>query len=237
MPLCYLRKNEFMESWIKRLKFYGIGFGLGLIFVAFFFQNRGCSWTPSNRVKNAVLDRLIVVSDETETIMEAKGLKTDDIVQVLNDGDVDFGKSLKEGDSKIYIMEKDGVSYAFTLPHESFVSEVFVTDKYSKASNSTSGYGDIIHYPNDENMVFPDSSKVVTCQQEVLGLINPKDIFSLIKTSGRIDFSKTNFDQRPKAEHYIVFKQEDDIVGCKVIWYKNKLNITSFESEKTAGCN
>jgi hypothetical protein len=237
LPLCYLRKNVFMESWIKRLKFYGIGFGLGLIFVAFFFQNRGCSWTPSNRVKNAVLDRLIVVSDETAAVMKQKGLNNEDVVQVLNDGDVDFGKSQKEGESKIYIMQKDGIHYAFTLPYESFVSEVFVTSDFNKAENSTTGFGDIIHFPNDDNLVYPDSSKVVGCQQEVLGLINPKDIFSLIKSSGKIDFSKTDFKQRPKAEHYLVFKQEDDIIGCKVIWYKNKLNITAFESEKTAGCN
>lgn len=226
-----------MEVWIKRLKYYGIGFGLGIIFVAFFFQNRGCSWMPSNRVKNAVLDRLIVVSDETEAVLKKKGLDHDDIVQVLNDGDVDFGKSQKEGDSKIYMMEKEGVFYAFTLPYESFVSEVFVTDNVSEIKNSTEGYGDIIHYPADESLVYPDSSKVVSCQQETLSLINPKDILALIKESGKIDFSKTDFDQRPKAEHFIEFKQEDEVIGAKVIWYKNKLNITDMSSEKTKGCN
>ena len=226
-----------MESWVKRLKFYGIGFGIGLVFVAFFFQNRGCSWTPSNRVKNAVLDRLIVVSDKTASVMKVQGLDNNDIVRVLNDGAVDFGKSLKDGDSKIYIMKKEGVSYAFTLPYESFVSEVFITDEFNEARNSLTGFGNIIHYPNDENMVYPDSSQSVNCQQEALGLISPKDIFSLIKTSGRLDFSKTNFEQRPKAEHYIVFSQGEDQVGCNVIWYKNKLNITAFKSEKTVACN
>jgi hypothetical protein len=226
-----------MESWVKRLKFYGVGFGLGLVFVAFFFQNRGCSWMPSNRVKNTVLDRLIIVSDETESVMKSKGLNKNDIIMVLNDGNIDFDNSLKEGDSKIYIMEKDGVSYAFTLPHESFISEVFITDKFSKAANSLTGFGNIIHYPNDDNMVYLDSSKLVICQQELLGLINPKDIFTLIKTSGKLDFAKTNFEKRPKAEHYFVFNQGEDQIGCKVIWYKNKLNITSFESDKIAACN
>lgn len=225
-----------MESWIKRLKFYGIGFGIGVVFVAFFFQNRGCAWTPSNRVKNAVLDRLIVVSDKTAAAMKAQGLDDSDIVLVLNDGNVDFGKSLKEGDSKIYVMEKEGVSYAFTLPYESFVSEVFITDNFNEADNSLAGFGRVIHYPNDENMVYPDSTQLVSCQQEVLGLINPKDIFTLIKTSGKLDFSKTNFEQRPKAEHYMVFNQGEDQIGCSIIWYKNKLNITAFDSEKTSSC-
>ena len=221
---------------MKRLKYYGIGFGLGIIFVAFFFQNRGCSWMPSNRVKNAVLDRLIVVSDATESVLIEKGLDYDDIIQVLNDGSVDFGKSQKEGESKIYLMEKGGVFYAFTLPYESFLSEVFVTNDLSKIENSNEGYGEIIHFPSDENLVYPDSSNVVSCQQETLSLINPKDILALIKESGKIDFSKTNFEQRPKAEHFIEFKQGDQVIGAKVIWYKNKLNITDLSSENTKDC-
>jgi hypothetical protein len=65
-------KSESMESLWRRLKYYGIGFGIGLVFVIFFFQNRGCSWLPSNRVKNSILDRLVVASDETLEILKKK---------------------------------------------------------------------------------------------------------------------------------------------------------------------
>ena len=147
-----------MESIWRRLRYYGIGFGVGTIFVVFFFQNRGCSWLPSNRVKNSILDRLIVVSDETDSILSKKGITTDDVVQVLNDGDVVFDKSEKDNDSKIYAINNEGVDFFFTLPYESFISEVFVVDKLEDAIPSTEGVGSVIRYPDDDNMVFPDSS-------------------------------------------------------------------------------
>ena len=147
-----------MESIWRRLRYYGIGFGLGTIFVIFFFQNRGCSWLPSNRVKNSILDRLIVVSDETAAILSKKGITADDVVQVLNDGDVVFDKSNKEKYSKIYAINNEGENFFFTLPYESFISEVFIVDELKDAIPSSDGIGSIIRYPDDDNMVFPDSS-------------------------------------------------------------------------------
>jgi len=49
-----------MNTFLRRLKYYGIGFGIGLLFVFFIFKQKGCSWTPGNRVKEAVLNRIIV---------------------------------------------------------------------------------------------------------------------------------------------------------------------------------
>lgn len=217
-----------MESIWRRLRYYGIGFGLGTIFVIFFFQNRGCSWLPSNRVKNSILDRLIVVSDETAAILSKKGITADDVVQVLNDGDVVFDKSNKEKYSKIYAINNEGENFFFTLPYESFISEVFIVDELKDAIPSSDGIGSIIRYPDDDNMVFPDSSTFVTCQQELLGLIAPKEIFKLIKETGKIDFSKTDLSIRPKPEHYLFFECKNEQIGATVIWYKSKLNIIRF---------
>ena len=85
-----------MESFVRRLKYYGIGFGIGLIFVFVFFQNRGCSWLPSNRVKNSFLDRVIVVPVDQMDYLKSKGITEKDLVQVLNDGEVNFSESKKE---------------------------------------------------------------------------------------------------------------------------------------------
>jgi hypothetical protein len=225
-----------MESLKRRLKYYGIGFGFGIIFLVFFFQNRGCSWLPGNRVKNSIMDRLIVVSEDTQKKMDEKGLSTEDLVMVLNDGDVDFGQSEKDKKSKVYILEKEGVKFAFTLPYESFISEAFVGVKNAEITPTKSGYGDILHFPADEHLVFPDSTDLMTCQQDKLGLISPKKILDLLNESGKIDFAKSDFTVRPKPIHYLVFTKDDKEVGAKVIWYKNKLNITSFEAEGLEDC-
>ncbi len=226
-----------MSTFIKRLKFYGIGFGIGLIFVFFFFQNRGCSWLPSNRVKNAILDRLIVVSDSTNAVLKAKKITMDDIVNALNDGEVYFNESDKDNASKIYIIEKDDIKYAFTLPYESFISEVQIREKNAVISGTTKGEGTIIHYPMDDNLVFPDTTDLVTCQQEKLGLIEPKKILKLIKSTGKIDFERTHLDVKPKPEHYIHFTKNGDVIGAKMIWYKNKLNVISFYSPNIENCS
>jgi hypothetical protein len=225
-----------MDSFLRRLKYYGIGFGIGLVFVFIFFQNRGCSWLPSNRVKNSFLDRLIVIPEGEKAAMKAINLTKQDVVNVLNDGDVSFDESIKEGATKVYVLQKEyegkgNVRFYFTLPKESFISEVHISEKYAaQVKNSTSGYGDIVHFPKDDHLIYVDSSKLLNCQQEILGLLNPMDILKHLKKSGKIDFAKTNYAQRPKVEQYIEFiDAKKRKVGAKAIWYKNKINITAFD--------
>ena len=68
-----------MDSIFRRLKYYGIGFGAGLVFVIFFFQNRGCSWLPDNRVKNSILDRVLVLPETESVQMKKYGLTKKDL--------------------------------------------------------------------------------------------------------------------------------------------------------------
>jgi len=225
-----------MESFVRRLKYYGIGFGLGLVFVFFFFQNRGCSWTPSNRVKNTILSRLIVVSDETNQKLESKGISYEEVVQVLNDGDIDFDASDKRKKDKKYLFEKDGNTFVFTLPNESCISEVFLTNSVKKAVPTSEGKGRFIHFPNDNNLVFTDSTQYLTCQQTQLNVIGDKQIWKKIKKNGVLDFAKTNLKKGTKPEHHIEFIWEKDTIGTTVVWYKEKLNITSFHSDDLEPC-
>ena len=59
-----------MKTFLKRLKYYGLGFGIGTVFLFFFFENRGCSWMPSNRVKSNVIERLLVTSKSDKQILK-----------------------------------------------------------------------------------------------------------------------------------------------------------------------
>ena len=224
-----------MESLWRRLKYYGIGFGFGLLFVIFFFQNRGCSWLPDNRVKNSILDRVLVLPEEDAVQMKKVGLTKNDLTLVLNDGKVLFDESIKKGNPKVYVVEKEfegkgKLKFLYTLPDESFISEIHLFKQNSKnIKNTTKGMGELIYFPKDDDLVFPDSSANVTCQQSVLGLINPRDILKLIKKSGKIDFSKSYLKATPKPEHYLVFTDKKGReIGANVIWYKTKMNIIHF---------
>lgn len=222
------------SSFLHRLKYYGFGFGIGCIFVFFFFQNRGCSWLPGNRVKNSILDRVIVANDVEMAFMKSKGITNDDVLSVLNDGDVNFGDSKKDGETQVYIIEKEIGSKGltrlyFTLPKESYISEVKMGAKTAKEINNTTvGLGRFIHFPKDDFLIFPDTAKVVKCQQEFLKLNDHKKLLKKVKTSGFIDFSKSELQIRPKAEHYISFIHGKDTIGTRSIWYQNKINLSTF---------
>lgn len=224
------------SSFFKRLKYYGIGFGLGLVFVFFFFQNRGCSWLPGNRVKNTILDRVMVISDETAVAFEEKGLTKEDVIASLNSGDVEFGESDKNDDSKVYVIEYEGNKFLYTLPYESFITEVKLGGDAKKTKTSTEGMGTIWRFPSDKNLVYLDSSKVLECQLDLLKLKDAKAIFSKIKKSGKIDFERTDLSVRPKPEHFIVFHQDSTRVAAKTIWYKDKLEILSFDFPSEGKC-
>ena len=233
-----------MDSLLRRLKFYGIGFSIGLVFVLIFFQNRGCSWLPSNRIKNSFLDRVIVLPKNEANTLKKLHLTHKDIINVLNDGDVVFSKSLKKGKTKVYHLEKEFenkglLHFFFTLPDESFISEVHISEhKATQVKNMLTGSGEILHFPKDDNLVFVDSSQFVTCQQSELGLINPIDILKLMKKQSTIDFSKTNYKASPKAVQYIqFFDKKHRLIGAHAIWYKNKINITDFVLPFKSNCN
>lgn len=224
-----------MTSFLRRLKYYGIGFSIGLFFVFFFFQNRGCSWLPDNRVKNTILDRVLVIPESTQKMLTSKGFTKNDVISVLNDGSVSFMDSKRHGDDKIYLIEKecDGkgvVKLFFTLPNESFITEVHWANKpVGNIHNTKHGNGIILRIPNDDNLIFIDSSNLTSCQMAALGIKNPANILKLLKKNGRVNFEQTNYAAKPKPEQYLMFTDKNKRqIGIRAIWYKNKINVTSF---------
>lgn len=230
------------STFIKRLKYYGIGLGMGIIIVTFLLPNRSCSWTPSNRVKNMILGRMITVNDTEWKLMGSKGITKNDIISVLNDGKVDFKNSKKDGDSKVYVIEKDladkgNYRFYFTLPNESFISEVKIgEDDAKKVKNTTTGYGYFLSVPKDDYLFYPDSTGKVTCQMERLNIKDVKQIYNAVEKTGKINFEESKFQAKPKAEHLIEYIQGNDTVAFQSVWYKNKIFISNFISDKAKEC-
>ena len=227
-----------MKTFLQRLKIYSIGFGIGMIFVFFFFQNRGCSWLPDNRVKNSILDRVIVVQSEVDKQLIEKGITHSSIINLLNEGDVDFSKSKKDGDSKIYFVSNGDTKLFFTLPHESFVSEVRLANVAVKLiKNSTKGTGRLIHFPKDDELVFADTTRLVSCKQQAFGMIENRKILKSLKKNGVIDFEKSDFNVKPKAIQYLFFKDpKGRKIGASAVWYKNKISIDQFDLPFETDC-
>lgn len=228
-----------MSTFLKRLKYYGIGFCMGLVIVFFFFQNRGCSWLPENRVKNSVLDRVVILSDSEEKLLKQRGFNSYALLELLKDGDVDFSKSKREGDLKAYYISDGKMSAFFTLPAESFVSEIQLSPKSARhVKTSASGFGRILRTPNDENLIYVDTLPKLACQQAEIGLIDQKKMWKLVKKTGKIDFAKSHLSAKPKAEHYLWFTDpKGRKTGIFATWYKNKINVQRIDLSFETGCN
>ena len=105
-----------------------------------------------------------------------------------------------------------------------------------KTETSSEGLGTIWRFPVDDNLVYLDSSKVLACQLDQLGLEDAKALYGKIKESGKISFERTDLAVRPKPEHYIVFSQDSIEVAAKTIWYKDKLEVLSFDFPAASNC-
>lgn len=225
-----------MQGFWKRLKFYLVGFTVGLIFVYFFFQNRGCSWTPQNRVKNAILDKVLVIPDsEKKDHPELAEMTGADLLTFLAEGSVNFGESKKDQDvyPKAYIVEREGdttLRLQFNLYEDSYVTVIHWLDDGDTARRivKPEGYGDFLRLPRDSAIVFVDKSNFVQCKARGLNSKRQADLADAIQKTGRINFDKSDL-MLPKAEHYISFVQDDTLmVEAKTIWYESRITFKDF---------
>lgn len=76
-------------SFLRRLRFYLIGFGIGLLFVAFFFGSKAaqCSYLPNSRTLEEAKIYPIVYSDEANEFIKSEKLDSIFVYDEL------FGKS------------------------------------------------------------------------------------------------------------------------------------------------
>jgi hypothetical protein len=221
-----------MDNFFRRLKYYGIGFGIGMLFVFFFFKNKGCSWTPSNRVKSAIFERIIVLSETEQKKLSEMQISNKELLQILRDGDIDFQKSEKSSRFKVYHINctsKTGKNFTakITLGEDSFISEIqFNNTKSSKIRYSEKGYGKFIYFPKPKDLIYVDTTDLLICQQEALKIQDNNKLYQQIIKTGKIDFSKSKLYLNPKPEHFLTFKDKKNRkIAAKGIWYMDKIEI------------
>lgn len=224
-----------METFLRRLKFYGIGFGIGLIFVIFFFKNRGCSWLPDNRVKNSILERVLVIPETQAAELKKKGFQQKEIIAFLNDGEVNFGGSIKSQPDRVYLIEKEGKELYFSLPEDSFISGVY--SEKPDLSKIRKGKGKAIRFPNEEHFFYADTTDMVECKLNELGLKNADSLYSIAKQNLILDYDQSVFNKVVKPVHRILLiSEQKDTIACDATWYKNKVNVTNIYSSKLKNC-
>ncbi|MEY3844148.1 MAG: hypothetical protein RL293_570 [Bacteroidota bacterium] len=226
-----------MKDFFRRLKYYGLGFTIGAIMVVFMFDNKGCSWFPSNRVKDNLFNRMIVVNASSYDKITEQGFKEAEFLKTVQAGSVDFGKSKKQGLDKVYRIDyetpKGKKEHCFmTMGDESFMTEIIFTSKKASQISPTNSDaelpGKILFMPKNEFLFYMDSSSVLTEKMKSIGIKNDKELNRLIRKNGRFNFSRSYLLQHPKPVHCLQFnvsKTSKEMLFVKCIWYKDKIKV------------
>lgn len=216
-----------MKNLGRRLKYYGIGFGIGMIFLFFFFNNRGCTWTPSNRVKTAILNRVIALPESQVESLKKCNIKTDELLAFIEESEIDFGASDKTDENKFYQLTSDKVTLFFTLTNESFITSVFTSKP--KEKDWQEGRAEIVVFPKGDDLIFTDTTGSLQRIRGEIGFKNDRKVFDQMKKKCYIDYEKSDFLNTIKPEHYIEFySKKGDTIGTVSVWYKEKININKY---------
>ena len=224
-----------MTNLYRRLLYYGIGFGIGLVCVFFFFNNRGCSWLPENRVKEMVTERLIYIADSNLNILENLKIKEEELSSFLMNAEVIFSKSEKTSNPQIYHLEgrtdsNDKFVCQIVLHKDALICELVPNQFSAKNTKPTKkGLAKPIHFPPKKNLFYSDSSAHTICQRKALGIEEDSTLRALFRKNGRINISKTDLIKKPKPSYAMVFRTDQgEEVTIFATYFKEKARIYKF---------
>lgn len=229
-----------MESFWKRLRYYGLGFGLGLILTFGIFNTRGCSWTPENRVKEAINKRVWIIDNrDVRSFYKAHKLNDKKFYRLIQDADVSFTKSIRSGRHKVYDLTfTDGnhreAHCLASMTDESFVVEfipyvrsVKLLKKALKNKKDTAHGAKIVHAPKNKYLVYSEDRPALKEHLRSLGIATDMQLQNLL-LKGAYDYEASRLKEQPRPVHVFKFrpnKKLDVAISATCIWYKDKIKV------------
>lgn len=160
------------NTFLRRLFYYLIGVGIGLLFVFFVFGNRGCSWLPQNKVKETINHKILI---STSKKVSSKNFK-----QTFEVSAVNFEKSNKNSDFKTYLFETpkaDGKTSSFYV------------------SFSSDSYCAIVHDDQNQPQLLKTDTflKIINLPEDKYSLFNFDVNPLILKNINSVNFSRENY--------------------------------------------
>ncbi|MEZ4937679.1 MAG: hypothetical protein R2799_08805 [Crocinitomicaceae bacterium] len=219
------------SKFSRRIKYYLIGLGMGLVMTFFIFGNRGCSWLPENRVKEQIENGILVRSDSMKCILECNEISDDFIFTLIEKGEVLFSESETQKEPKVYVIEYKEVKVHFSLDEDSVASIVNVNG--SADCNCSGQIVKPVKMTNKmiksflANRDFEIDSKT-NCLRECLSA-KRKDIFKFLETASAKESQIRRDNKNPTFD----FISGDTIITVEHGVRKNRFIRIQFpESEK-----
>lgn len=225
-----------MDNLWRRLKYYGIGFGIGLIFVLVLFRQKGCSWTPGNRVKTALLDRIVFVDSADNAFLKLHQINAKDLQSYIENATVSFMESKRHGNEKIYhfsgvLGTQKTFNCLMAYREKSVVVDIDFVHDNPKKYERLSGEAKPFLFKN-KNWFSGKLSLI-----DVAGMNSnaaPEKFTALFFKYGTLDAGKTTFDTNSPYS-YLKFgtptNQPPKIYLLKTKWYQEKIEILDVNTE------
>lgn len=124
-------------NFLNRLKFYLLGFILGLFLVYGIFKERNWDWLPENKVKKFLLENpLKIFYNKKQDLLSDQLSKK--IFDIIVNGDVNFSKSETKQELKIYLIEYKQNTAIFNISFKDTLCRIISLDSnyFKKESNS-----------------------------------------------------------------------------------------------------
>lgn len=237
-----------MDKLKNRLKYFGIGLGIGCILVYFMFGSRGCAWFPGNRVKNMIGEKEIFIGDSVLDVMTCEGLTNDDIYGLLKEeGDVEFSLSQTDTKPKLYVIsgvkdEKDfSAKFALHEGEEAFAEVISVGFIESKSCSSprSNKHKSTLPLPHADVMAILNANEFriidsVQCKMDFYGL-SEEAVLKFHETS-LVDIERSRPRQNPNPTY--LFKGQIGQKNFEILYIigENRTRIANIIGETPANC-
>ncbi len=218
-------------TFAKRLRYYIIGFGMGILVCFAIFGQRGCDWTPGNRVLKQIATSQILITDSVRCIFAENKIEEDEVYKVLNNGSVIFSESKTHQVPKYYVIEDPTAKFkiAFVVRNDSVaVIDGIPTGKQGTCKNFGANPEHIFTMP-EKTIKQTLKTKEISAADSILAKlrkynIKDGDIYNMIE-SGKIDFKNSLPTLKPHAIYFV------ETVKCrfKIEMAEKKTRILDFE--------
>jgi hypothetical protein len=231
-----------MESFWRRLRYYGLGFGLGLILTFGIFNTRGCSWMPENRVKDAMNKRVwIIDGQQVRSFYKKHKLNDAKFYRLMQDADISFTKSIRSGRRKVYDLTftdgKNKEAHCLArMTDESFVVEFIPNVPSVKALKKMKNIpfeASIVHAPKNKHLVYAEDRPALKEHLRSLGITTDIQLQKAL-LNGSFDFEASRLNEQPRPVHVFKFRPANNKkieVSAACIWYKDKIKVYSISEE------
>jgi hypothetical protein len=172
------------KTFLRRLVYYLVGFGFGLILVFFVFGNRGCSWLPKNKVKESISKRFVVSNLTTVNSSNFKDL--------IENAEIDFDNSDKNTPNKTYFVKLSN--------HPSNIQSFFV-------SYNADSYLAVVHENKNDLKKFQTDTflRIIHVPQKESALINFDVTTELKNKLVKLKIGEETYEQTFKHKGYIQY--------------------------------